>query len=99
MCESTIKYFSPFFSYKAQRLLTERSRSLCRSVPDARPALTGFSSLLFALQQCSGSARCGGQIEADVLRRLLRVGEHDGAVVEVDHAAVVGRHVLLELGR
>src|ERR1700751_4418872 len=100
MCESTMKYFSPFFSYKAQRLLTERSRSLCRSVPgDARPALTGFSSLLFARQQCSGSARSGGQIEAGVLGPLLRVGEHDGAVVEVDHAAVVGRHVLLELGR
>src|SRR4051812_22765393 len=59
---STMKYFSPSFSYKAL------------------PPI-------------------GLQVEADVLGRVLRVGEHDRAVVLVDHAAVVGRHVLLELGR
>src|SRR5690349_8079487 len=40
-----------------------------------------------------------GQVEAEVFGRILRVGEHDRLVVVVDHAAVVGGHVLLELGR
>src|SRR5262245_31096627 len=39
------------------------------------------------------------QVEADELGGVLRVGEHDRPVVLVDHPAVVGRHVLLELGR
>src|SRR3954451_13778551 len=59
---STMKYFSPSFSYKAL------------------PPL-------------------GLQVEADELGGVLRIGEHDRAVVLVDHAAVVGGHVLLELGR
>src|SRR5450755_5202331 len=37
------------------------------------------------------------QVEADVLGRVLRVGEHDDLVVEHDHAPVVGRHDLLEI--
>src|SRR3984957_17506129 len=60
---STMKYFSPSFSYTS-----------------------------------SSSAR-RGEVEADVLGGVLGVGEHDRAVVLVDHPAVVGRHVLLELGR
>src|SRR5580693_4625496 len=39
------------------------------------------------------------QVEADVFGGVLRVGEHDGPVVLMDHPAVVGGHVLLELGR
>src|SRR5450755_4219051 len=39
----------------------------------------------------------GLQVEADVLGRVLRVGEHDDLVVEHDHAAVVSRHDLLEI--
>src|SRR5688572_11308610 len=41
--------------------------------------------------------RFGGEVEADVVGGVLGVGEHDRAVVFVDHATVVGRHVLLEL--
>src|SRR6478735_1604538 len=41
----------------------------------------------------------GRQVEADVLRGVLGVREHDRAVVLVDHPAVVRRHVLLELRR
>src|SRR5450755_3776385 len=37
------------------------------------------------------------QIEANVLRCILGVGEHDDLVVEHDHAPVVGRHDLLEI--
>src|SRR5580693_525139 len=94
MCESTMKYFSPSFSYKAFA------------------SLMGFPDLLWLIRTAarapasararagvSGSGGRGGEVEADVLGRFLRVGEHDGAVVEVDHAAVVGRHVLLELRR
>src|SRR5215471_11075007 len=39
----------------------------------------------------------GRQVEAEVLGRVLGVGDHDGPVVGVDHAAVVRGHVLLEL--
>src|ERR1700690_4491938 len=60
---STMKYFSPSFSYTS-----------------------------------SSSAR-RGEVEADVLGADVGVGEHDRAVVLVDHPAVVGGHVLLELGR
>src|SRR5580692_8172742 len=93
MCESTMKYFSPSFSYKAFA------------------SLMGFPDLLWLIRTAarapasararagvSGSGGCGREVEADVLGRVLRVGEHDRPVVEVDHAAVVGRHVLLELG-
>src|SRR5215813_1641262 len=38
------------------------------------------------------------EVEAEVVRGVLRVGEHDRPVVGVDHPAVVGGHVLLELG-
>src|SRR6266550_8833426 len=41
----------------------------------------------------------GPQVEPEVLGRVLRVGDHDGPVIQVDHAAVVGGHVLLELRR
>src|SRR3984885_15909785 len=39
----------------------------------------------------------GYQVEPDELGRVLGVGEHDRPVVLVDHPAVVGGHVLLEL--
>src|ERR1700722_15580550 len=51
-----------------------------------------------SLVYTSPSSACG-QVEADELGRVLGVGEHDRAVVLVDHPAVVGGHVLLELGR
>src|ERR1700722_345099 len=38
------------------------------------------------------------QVEAEEIGGVFRVGEHDGPVVLVDHPAVVGGHVLLELG-
>src|SRR5215469_18929374 len=40
----------------------------------------------------------GRQVESEVLGSVLGVGDHDGAVVGVDHAAVVRGHVLFELG-
>src|SRR3954471_3623843 len=44
--------------------------------------------------------RCGrAEVEAQVLGRVLGVGEHDRPVVLVHHPAVVGRHALLEVGR
>src|ERR1700761_8601776 len=95
MCESTMKYFSPSFSYKAKRLLTEFP-DLCGLIRTVARA-PGRNSP--GRGRGDGSGGCGGEVEADVLGRVLRVGEHDGPVVEVDHAAVVGRHVLLELGR
>src|SRR3954452_17172586 len=45
-----------------------------------------------------GRGSAGRQVEADVGGGVLGIGEHDRAVVLVDHAAVVGGHVLLELG-
>src|SRR6266542_268616 len=39
----------------------------------------------------------GRQIEAELLGGVLRVRDHDRPVVQVDHAAVVRGHVLLEL--
>src|SRR6266704_1672210 len=42
--------------------------------------------------------RCGRQVKAQILRGILRVGEEQRPVVQVDHPAVVRRHVLLELG-
>src|SRR5260221_6522850 len=42
--------------------------------------------------------RCGREVKAEIVRGVLRVGEHDRPVVGVDHPAVVGGHVLLELG-
>src|SRR5882757_4239615 len=62
MCESTMKYCSPSFSYM---------------VPS--PRLEGL------------------EVEAEVLGRVLRIGEEQDAVVEYDHAAVVRRHDLLEV--
>src|SRR5207302_891469 len=38
------------------------------------------------------------KIEAEVLGGVLGVGEKQGAVVEVDHAPVVGGHDLFEVG-
>src|SRR5215207_3299785 len=46
----------------------------------------------------AGRGSAADQVEADVLGGVLGIGEHDRAVVEVDHPAVVGGHVLLELG-
>src|ERR1700684_1559665 len=37
------------------------------------------------------------EVEADVLGRVLGVGEHDDLVVKDDHPAVMGRHDLLEV--
>src|SRR5690242_1749826 len=56
-----------------------------------------FSSFFSYTEATPLSAGCG-QVEADVLGGVLGVGEHDRPVVEVNHAPVVGRHVLLELG-
>src|SRR5258708_15624148 len=68
ICASTMKYFSPFFSYM-----------MC--------------SVIGGL----GSEVDGLQVEADVLRRVLGVGEQHGVVVEVHHPPVVGGHDLLEV--
>src|SRR5690348_5730287 len=38
------------------------------------------------------------EVEPQIFRRILGVGEHDRPVVLVDHPAVVSGHVLLELG-
>src|SRR5689334_7631783 len=93
---STMKYFSPSFSYIVV------------------PPGTGVSCLVAVAVAASAAAGprrgpaaarpgrrrlVGDQVETDVLGRVLRVGEHDRPVVLVDHPAVVGRHVLLELGR
>src|SRR5690348_6757322 len=40
----------------------------------------------------------GGEVEAEVFRGVLRIGEHDRPVVLVDHPAVVRGHAFLELG-
>src|ERR1700730_6069825 len=50
------------------------------------------------LPAAAALVRPGGEVEAEVLSRVLRVGDHDRPVVKVDHPAVVRRHVLLELG-
>src|SRR5258708_4256263 len=42
--------------------------------------------------------RCGREVKAEIVRGVLRVGDEDSPVVGVDHPAVVGGHVLLELG-
>src|SRR5262249_2457633 len=92
MCESTMKYFSPLCSYKAPPWVSRRSYGHFRSYPRgaglSRPAPRAVSQL-----------GPGDQVEAQVVGRILRVGEHDRLVVQVDHPAVVRRHVLLELGR
>src|ERR1700726_2439232 len=40
----------------------------------------------------------GLKVEAEILGGVLRVGEEQGAVVEIDHAPVVGGDDLLEVG-
>src|SRR5882757_661131 len=47
----------------------------------------------------TGSSGAGHEIEVEVFGGVLGIGEHDGPVVLVDHAPVVGGHALLELGR
>src|ERR1700733_9321712 len=91
MCESTMKYFSPSFSYKANASLAI-SRSLWQTRRARAPGWPGRGQA----GQFLGARR---EVEADELGRVLRVGEHDRPVVLVDHPAVVRRHVLLELGR
>src|SRR5262245_66603978 len=63
------------------------------TVPPRRLSLQAGSSASVARL-----ALRGRQVEAEVLGSVLGVGDHDGPVVGVDHAAVVGGHVLLELG-
>src|SRR3954451_10634860 len=58
-----------------------------------RPARTPAGGL----REGSADLQCL-EVEADVLGGVLGIGEHDRAVVLVDHAAVVGRHALLEVG-
>src|SRR5216683_2002558 len=53
---------------------------------------------LTAATSTPGLRRYRGQVEAEVIGRVLGVGEHDRAVIGVDHPAVVGGHVFLELG-
>src|SRR5215475_6756365 len=75
------------------------------------PSTTKYFSPFFSYtvppdpQQAESSAslwallfRCWLEVEAKVLGGVLRVGDHDGPVVGVDHPAVVRGHVLLELG-
>src|SRR6476620_9398892 len=45
---------------------------------------------------CAVSGLLYGEVETDVLGGVLRVGEEQGAVVEVNHAPVVGGADLLE---
>src|SRR6185437_1378863 len=97
MCESTMKYFSPSFSYKALRLL-QVPDPLCVRCRDRFTAARAPGGNREARAGVSGSVRRGAEVEADVLGGVLRVGEHDRPVVLVDHPAVVGGHVLLELG-
>src|SRR6202034_1956922 len=52
-----------------------------------------------SLVYTSASSARRGEVEAEVLGGVLGVGEHDGPVVLVDHPAIVGGHVLLEVGR
>src|ERR1700733_8151472 len=83
---STMKYFSPSFWY---------------TLPPHWAAGYLIGPLAISTRPRArrrlGLAR--GQVESDVVRRVLRVGEHDRPVVLVDHPAVVRGHVLLELGR
>ena len=53
-----------------------------------------FSPSFSYIAQASST---GCEVEADVLGRVLGVGEHQDAVVEHDHAPVVRRHDLLEV--
>src|ERR1043165_4764248 len=95
MCESTMKYFSPLCSYKAPPWDNRSKRKTAISVRTrAAPGCLERRS-----RARSSPLRPGGQVEAEVVGRVFRVGEHDRLVVEVDHPAVVRRHVLLELGR
>src|SRR6476620_7326611 len=95
---STMKYFSPSFSYMVVppgtgdflpgRLTVGGSGQRRRGPAAGTRGGAAWSAALV-----------GDQVEADVLGRVLRVGEHDRPVVLVNHPAVVRRHVLLELGR
>src|SRR6266536_4463570 len=83
-CASTMKYFSPFFSYMTSSLVFR---------------LIGMSSGPGAAVPRTGAAwvvLVRGQVEADVLGGVLGTGEQDRLVVEVDHPAVVGGADLLE---
>src|SRR3954467_2866603 len=66
-----------------------------RSRPDAGPP--AGASRPATWREGSAPLQCL-EVEADVLGGVLGIGEHDRAVVLVDHAAVVGRHALLEVG-
>src|SRR6266511_574898 len=82
-CASTMKYFSPFFSYMTSSLvfrligMSSGPGAACPG-PERRVVLVR------------------GQVEADVLGGVLGAGEQDRLVVEVDHPAVVGGADLLE---
>src|SRR5690349_22453709 len=94
---STMKYFSPSFSYIVVPPGTGGSCLVAVAVAVAASAAAGPRRGPAAARP--GRRRLvGDQVETDVLGRVLRVGEHDRPVVLVDHPAVVGGHVLLELG-
>src|SRR5215467_8662776 len=87
MWPSTTKYFSPFFSY------TVPPRTPERVVPSGH-SRSGPVPLGFARVQL---ARHRPQVEAEVIRGILRVGDENGPVVGVDHPPVVRGHILFEL--
>src|SRR5687768_12414030 len=78
----------------------------CMWVSTTKYFSPSFSYISFLLSSVCPSpsdrvALVGGprrQVESEKVRRVLGIGEHDRPVVLVDHAAVVGGHVLLELG-
>src|ERR1700691_3626073 len=107
MCESTMKYFSPLCSYKAPP-----SSSLCSGgvyTPlSATTCLKQMRNTCFSRAArgevppaprsgLSDWLPTGGEAGVHVRGCVLRVREHDRPVIEVDHPAVVRRHVLLEL--
>src|SRR5215470_19563272 len=87
MWPSTTKYFSPFFSYTVS--------PPCQ-VYGQMSSLPTYPGLRRAARVPLRRDR--GEVEAEVVGGILRVGEHDRPVVGVDHPAVVGGHVLLEFG-
>src|SRR5215470_16927598 len=87
MWPSTTKYFSPFFSYTVS--------PPCQ-VYGQMSSLPTYPGLRRAARVPLRRDR--GEVEAEVVGGVLRVGEHDRPVVGVDHPAVVGGHVFLELG-
>src|SRR5580698_7318897 len=94
-----MKYFSPSFSYMIPPGPGSDVRR--QGTYDKKPCDRGPGGRCYQQNRLAHGPQglTGGEVEPDVLGRVLGVREHDRPVVLVDHAAVVGRHVLLELGR